>query len=55
MDAYGRSVKLVNGVYKPAYTWGAPPCRVFMLFFPLLVLLAKLQTYIVMAIHEEVS
>ena len=22
-------ITIVNGVYKPTYNWGAPPCRVF--------------------------
>ena len=24
---YGTQVTIVNGVYKPSYNWGAPPCR----------------------------
>ena len=26
---YGTYNELVNGVYKPTYNWGAPPCSRF--------------------------
>ena len=30
---YGTYNELVNGVYKPTYNWGAPPCMIcFMIF-----------------------